>query len=298
METLATSISQRKTLRRVSKLPAEQDFNTEETATDYDADEITDFAYKLSIYKDVCFQLEGINGIHLPGDERRRLEAEEKKLRIDLAMAYGDLSEQLSSILGSSTTVRDSSGRASGLFDTAIATQSRLLKHQLLPLAEMKAYEAAGAARRASKRMAKLSLILILKDKPFTAHREIQKLLTSATSEVAIADNFVNEVTLDLIRGLPGQLKIRLLTKQMKGQFKMLPPKLIAETGHRAEVRLTNDLHDRWIFVDSECYISGTSLKQLGGERPSVLVRLEGKKQTEAMRVIFDHTWQDAKAVN
>jgi len=99
------------------------------------------------------------------------------------------------------------------------------------------------------------------------AYVELRKIIQLATSEILIVDPYVDETLWQLLTNLSAGVKIRILTDQMKGDFRLEARKFAAQHGNIIEVRQTSKYHDRFIVEDgTRCWHVGASLKDAGNK--------------------------------
>jgi len=97
------------------------------------------------------------------------------------------------------------------------------------------------------------------------AYVELRKIVQTATSEIMIVDSYVDHTLWQLLTNLAPSAKIRILTEQMKGDFRLEARKFAAQHGNTVEVRQTVGYHDRFIIGDTQrCWHIGASIKDAG----------------------------------
>ena len=122
-------------------------------------------------------------------------------------------------------------------------------------------------------------------------YKDIRNITKDAKNEVFVIDAYVDEELLNLyLEKIPIGVKIRILTKEPKGNFVTVAQKFKIKPKVDFEVRRSNDCHDRLFFVDDECWVMGQSVKD-AGKKPTYLVKIEGY---DLFRNVFDDLWKMA----
>ena len=125
-------------------------------------------------------------------------------------------------------------------------------------------------------------------------YRDILELVSHAKNEVIITDNWADEELINLyLDKVPRQVKIKVLTKRPQGQFLVVGKKFKAQPNVNFEARTTAEWHDRWIFVDNECWVTGQSVKD-AGTKPTYLIKLGGYG---ILKKAFDEAWNQASPI-
>jgi hypothetical protein len=125
-------------------------------------------------------------------------------------------------------------------------------------------------------------------------YKDMLDILKEAKNEVIITDNWVDEELINLyLEKIPENVKIRLLTKKPQGNFIPVAKKFKAKPTVDFEARTSNDWHDRWVFVDNECWVTGQSVRD-AGLKPTYLVKLNGY---DVLKSCFDEAWKKAAAI-
>lgn len=117
------------------------------------------------------------------------------------------------------------------------------------------------------------------------------EIVKQAKNEVIITDNWADEELINLyLEKIPENVKIKVLTKNPHGNFVMVAKKFKAKPNVIFEARTSTDWHDRWVFVDRECWVTGQSVKD-AGTKPTYLVKLNGY---DILKNCFDEAWKNA----
>ena len=122
-------------------------------------------------------------------------------------------------------------------------------------------------------------------------YKDIRNITKDAKNEVFVIDAYVDEELLNLyLEKIPIGVKIRILTKEPKGNFVTVAQKFKIKPKVDFEVRRSNNCHDRLIFIDDKCWVMGQSIKD-AGKKPTYLAKMEGY---DSFRKVFDDLWKTA----
>lgn len=95
----------------------------------------------------------------------------------------------------------------------------------------------------------------------------IRSIIQSTKNDITIANNYVDETTWTLLTNVAAQVRIQILTMNMKGDFALEGKLFIAQRGNAVEVRKTEQLHDRFIIADcAAVWLLGSSTKDAGSK--------------------------------
>ncbi|MBU4487202.1 MAG: ORF6N domain-containing protein [Candidatus Delongbacteria bacterium] len=98
----------------------------------------------------------------------------------------------------------------------------------------------------------------------FDAYKFVSDLFRSAERSIVIVDNYVDDTVLVHLTKIKKSVQVRIVTKSISDQFK-LDLKKFEEQYFTIEVKVSKDIHDRFIIIDGEIiYHFGASLKDLG----------------------------------
>jgi sugar-specific transcriptional regulator TrmB len=98
----------------------------------------------------------------------------------------------------------------------------------------------------------------------FDAYNFVSDLFRKAEKSIVIVDNYVDDTVLLHLTKIKKGVQVRIVTKSISGQFK-LDLKKFSEQYFEIEVKVSKNIHDRFIIIDGEVlYHIGASLKYLG----------------------------------
>jgi len=122
-------------------------------------------------------------------------------------------------------------------------------------------------------------------------YKDIHKIIKKAKNEVFVVDSYADEELLNLyLEKIPAKVKIRILTKEPKGNFIKVAKKFKIKPNVDFEVRTSNDCHDRLLFIDNECWVTGQSIKD-AGKKPTYLIKIY---TSDIFKKVFDDLWINA----
>jgi hypothetical protein len=122
-------------------------------------------------------------------------------------------------------------------------------------------------------------------------YKDILEIIKQAKSEVIVTDNYADEELINLyLEKIPEKVKIRVLTQKPQGNFIAVANKFKTKPNVDFEARKSMEWHDRWVFVDNECWVTGQSVKD-AGTKPTYLVRLGAY---DLLKKAFDEIWSRA----
>lgn len=142
--------------------------------------------------------------------------------------------------------------------------------------------------------------IIYDKNSPFDFHMNIKDLIGSAKKEVFIVEPFVTEHLLELtLKDINKSLKIKILTNSnnadKRGGFTKLSPLFGKQCINGYEVRESEDIHDRAIFIDNESgWVIGQSIKDAAKSKPTYLRKLKESKKLES---IYQQIWNSSSKI-
>jgi hypothetical protein len=127
------------------------------------------------------------------------------------------------------------------------------------------------------------------------AFKKVAAILRSATREIIVADNYMNEEVLDMLLAIPTQPKIKLLTFRPAADFKVALKRFQGQYQRAVEAKTHNaEIHDRAIVVDgAQFYALGGSIKDMG-EKLTLLNRVEDTANIDKLRTELDRIWAAA----
>jgi len=99
------------------------------------------------------------------------------------------------------------------------------------------------------------------------AYIELRKIVQLAQSDMLIVDSYVDDTLWELLSNMQRSVRLRVLTQQMKKDFRLEARKFSAQHGNAIEVRTTSKYHDRFIIEDNRrCWHIGASIKDAGNK--------------------------------
>jgi hypothetical protein len=129
------------------------------------------------------------------------------------------------------------------------------------------------------------------------AYVEIRKIVQSVKSEIVIVDSYVDGTLWTLLTNLSASAKIRIMTMQMKGDFRLEGQKFVLQHGNTIEVRQTRQYHDRFVISDvGRIWQLGVSIKDAGNKAFAISEILSPAIRA-AIRSDVETTWKAASVI-
>ena len=139
--------------------------------------------------------------------------------------------------------------------------------------------------------------IVYSKGYSYDFYRDIKIILQSAQKEVLIIDSYVNTELFDIyVEKIKKNIIIKILTNPRnpeKNAFYLVAKKFALKSKGKFEVKESRDCHDRVVFIDSDAWIFGQSLKD-AGKKPTYLIKVHKVKDIQS---IFDPIWREARKI-
>ena len=99
----------------------------------------------------------------------------------------------------------------------------------------------------------------------YDAYSLLVDIISKASKEIIIIDNFVDKVTLDILSKKKVNVVVLLITDDKKSQLTKTDINKFNSEYPLLQIKYTNTFHDRFIIIDDkELYHLGASLKDLG----------------------------------
>lgn len=129
------------------------------------------------------------------------------------------------------------------------------------------------------------------------AYVELRKIVQIAKHDMLIVDPYVDETLWALLTNLDPTVKIRILTQQMKKDFRLEARKFSAQHGNAIEIRTTSNYHDRFILEDNKrCWHIGASIKD-AGNKACAFSELLGPPLVRFVVTDLENQWSAAASV-
>lgn len=121
--------------------------------------------------------------------------------------------------------------------------------------------------------------------------RALNDLVSTAKTQLWVVDPYLDAEVFDgYMQALNPGISARLLTAKYLNNVRVAAEKYQAQFGSAIEIRSSNDIHDRVIFVDhDQCWVLGASIKDAALKKPTYLapvstdVAIEKRKLYEAI---------------
>ncbi|HZS74440.1 MAG TPA: hypothetical protein VFA69_08070, partial [Candidatus Nitrosotalea sp.] len=111
----------------------------------------------------------------------------------------------------------------------------------------------------------------------YDVYKDLKKIVLTAKKEVFIVDAYTDETLYDLyIDSIPKKVLVKILTKNPPKNFITIG-KMLSQQRSMAIVD-SKQVHDRCIFVDGDCWILGSSIKDAAAKKPTTFMKLVDSK--------------------
>jgi len=126
------------------------------------------------------------------------------------------------------------------------------------------------------------------------AYVKIRDIIKKTTATLLIADPYVDSTLFQLLSNVDSQVLVQVLTRNTPRDFPLEMQKFRSE-GRNIQARGDSTLlHDRFIFVDAECYHLGASIKDAGLKGFAISL-MEDPAVIQAIRTVVQEAWEAAK---
>lgn len=120
---------------------------------------------------------------------------------------------------------------------------------------------------------------------------DLKSIIAGASQSIFIIDAYFNGSAFDdYLSEVSTDLSIRILTKRYVKEVEAYARRHVAERSSAIELRSSNEIHDRVIFIDDgDCWVMGGSVKD-AAEKPAYLIPLHPKVASDKLR-IYEDVW-------
>jgi hypothetical protein len=129
-------------------------------------------------------------------------------------------------------------------------------------------------------------------------YKALRDLLASATSSVFVVDPYLDEQIFDTyLAGISQSVTVRLLARNHSTTLRPAVAKFIAQKPMSIEVRTSNALHDRVVFIDGRtCWVLGQSISVAAKSKPTYLAPLSSDA-TALKQADYETIWAQAVSI-
>lgn len=111
----------------------------------------------------------------------------------------------------------------------------------------------------------------------YNVYKDLKEMVKKSKKEIFIIDAYPDASLFDLyVDSIPKMVSIKILTKNPPNSFKTVGIMLTQQ--RTLEIVDSQHVHDRYVFIDEECWMIGSSIKDAAKKKPTVLVKLDGGK--------------------
>lgn len=128
--------------------------------------------------------------------------------------------------------------------------------------------------------------------------KTLRDLLASATQSIFIVDPYLDEQIFDAYLATVSQgIMVRLLAHKGAAALKPAVAAFIAQRRMTVEVRCSESIHDRIVFLDDHsCWVLGSSIKDAAKSKPTYLAPLDGNT-AQLKKDVYEQIWTAAKPI-
>jgi hypothetical protein len=124
-------------------------------------------------------------------------------------------------------------------------------------------------------------------------YRDLKTIVGFSATDLFIIDNYLATELFDVYMENAGpSVAVRVLTDRVGDPLRLVAEKF-AKRG-KFELRSSNEVHDRVIFVDDRCWVVGQSIKDAAKKKPTYIVEHSG---AATMKGIYEQIWTNAAVV-
>lgn len=125
----------------------------------------------------------------------------------------------------------------------------------------------------------------------------IRKIIEQAKREILFVDPYMGaEFVSKYLKPINSQVRIRLLTRSEIDSLRAAIDALSSQSGIGVEIRSSNRIHDRFIFVDRKrCHMSSASFKDGAKRAPAIVA--EFTDAFDALLECYEGIWNSSKKV-
>lgn len=126
-------------------------------------------------------------------------------------------------------------------------------------------------------------------------YKDLLDITKSTKSEILVIDAYPSDEILNLyLEKLPENIDIRVLIgtnkHKEKSNFLTVASKFSKKPMVKFEVRENSSVHDRLFFVDNECWVIGSSIKDAATKKPTYLLKILAY---DLFKHIFEDLWNE-----
>jgi hypothetical protein len=129
-------------------------------------------------------------------------------------------------------------------------------------------------------------------------YRALRDIIISARTAVFIVDPYLDEEIFDTyLSCIRAPTPVRILLRRYAQQVVPAVQKFVSQTGNTVEIRASDKLHDRVVFIDgSSCWVLGQSIKDAAKKGPTYRAPLD-PEASALKKENYDAIWQGAKVL-
>lgn len=133
-------------------------------------------------------------------------------------------------------------------------------------------------------------------NKQYDSYKTIRKMFNRAKKELFIIDPYIDYQLFEMFEIVNPGVKIKVLTSKTQGDSNLIAKKFKEQRGN-FELKKTKGFHDRYVFIDCNCFLFGASLNNFAS-KASTIVPINDEVVSISIKKFVDKTWSNAKQVN
>lgn len=123
-------------------------------------------------------------------------------------------------------------------------------------------------------------------------YRDLKLVLAQSGADIMIVDAYLGIEIFDLYAaGIPRSTELRILTNRIKPDVLLVARKYA--TGGNLQLRTSDQIHDRLIFVGNRVWLIGQSIKDAANNKPTYIV----EQDATIMKPTYENVWASATPV-
>lgn len=128
--------------------------------------------------------------------------------------------------------------------------------------------------------------------------RALNDIVSSAQTQCWVVDPYLDAEIFDgYLRSLRPSVSARLLTIKHLENVSVAAKKYQAQSGSQVDIRSSQDIHDRIVFVDNnQCWVLGASIKDAALRKPTYLAPLSPDVAAEKLKH-YETIWNAGKTI-
>ena len=129
----------------------------------------------------------------------------------------------------------------------------------------------------------------------YAFYRDLSSLIATATNDILIVDAYLDDKLFNLyVSQVPTATTVRILSNKIRPDVDTIAR--MYATGRPLELRSSENIHDRLVFLDKRGWVVGQSIKDAARKKPTHLIELNEPSLT-ATRNVHNAIWAKATII-